>query len=429
MPLPAGTGLSRRGFLFRSGGLALSLYGAGMLAPRAFEEGIAKAMGAGDGRVLVSVFMAGGADALSMLYPAGDPAYARLRPTLKLAPEAGRPFADDERLSWHPALAPFADLHAQRKLTVFPAIGYTNADQSHFTSRHYWEVGATDATLRTGWMGRLLDAVGSPDNPLQGLSLDGALQPSLASARYPVAAVDGPATYTLTASHVSGQVEERMREALAMLGSAAPSGDRWRRAAANVARQSNRLREQLQPFSDSGIQSPVEYPSDMDSGFAGQLAGLAVMIGSGLPLKCVAISAPGGYDTHAQQPQELADGLAVTAACLAAFQRDLEARGIADRVLVHVWTEFGRRAEENGSSGTDHGAAGTGFLIGSRVRGGMVGEFPGLQAGAGLDGDGNLVATSDFRAVYAALLEQWFGVDGAQVIPDAPSFARPALVA
>jgi uncharacterized protein (DUF1501 family) len=107
-----------------------------------------------------------------------------------------------------------------------------------------------------------------------------------------------------------------------------------------------------------------------------------------------------------------------------AFQRDLEARGLADRVLITLWSEFGRRPEENGS-GTDHGAAGTAFVVGSKAKGQMVGEFPGL---AQLDDDDNLRATSDFRAMYCSLLEQWFGFDSARVIPGAASFARPALV-
>ncbi len=425
MPLPAGTGLTRRSFVVRASGLAVSIYGAALLGPRAFEEGIARAAG-GDGAVLVSIFLPGGADALSVLYPTGDPDYRRLRPMLALPESAGRAFAEDVRLRWHPALSPFADLHGEGKVTVFPAIGYTNADQSHFTSRHYWEVGATDSGLRTGWMGRYLDVAGSPDNPLQGLSLDGALQPSLASARVPVAAVDGPASYTLGATHVWGEVEARMLEALAGLGSLDAGGDAWRGAAANVAFQSNRLRQQLQPFSDNGISSPVNYPDGNGDPFPQELAGLAAMLAAGLPLRCVALSAPGGYDTHAEQPQALSDGLTLTAASIYAFQRDLEARGLADRVLVHVWTEFGRRAEENGSNGTDHGAAGTGFLIGTRASGRMVGEFPGLQSG--LDDYGNLVATSDFRAVYCSLLEQWLGFDAAQVIPSAGSFERPRLV-
>ena len=96
-------------------------------------------------------------------------------------------------------------------------------------------------------------------------------------------------------------------------------------------------------------------------------------------------------------------------------------------MLVHVWSEFGRRAEENGSAGTDHGAAGAGFLIGSRVKGQMLGEFPGLTS-SGLDDDGNLKATFDYRSVYCSLLEQWFGTDAAQIIPNAASFARPVLL-
>src|SRR4029077_3206431 len=123
---------------------------------------------------------------------------------------------------------------------------------------------------------------------------------------------------------------------------------------------------------------------------------LAEMLAAGFPIKCAAFSAPGAYDTHANQPKPLSDGLKLTADGLLAFQRDLERRGIADRVLVHVWSEFGRRAKENASLGTDHGAAGVGFLIGTRASGTMIGEFPGLANG--LDDHGNVKATSDFRS-------------------------------
>jgi uncharacterized protein (DUF1501 family) len=150
------------------------------------------------------------------------------------------------------------------------------------------------------------------------------------------------------------------------------------------------------------------------------------MLAAGLPIKCVALTAPGAYDTHAAQAAPLATGLTQTSDTLLAFQRDLEQRGIADRVLTLVWSEFGRRAGENGSAGTDHGAAGVGFLIGTRASGKLIGEYPGLQGG--LDGQGNLVPTADFRGVYASLLEQWFGQDASQIIPDAQAFARIPVV-
>jgi uncharacterized protein (DUF1501 family) len=117
----------------------------------------------------------------------------------------------------------------------------------------------------------------------------------------------------------------------------------------------------------------------------------------------------------------------VTQTCdaLLAFQRDLEARGLQDRVLVEIWSEFGRRPKENGSRGTDHGAGGCAFVIGSQASGRMVGEFPGLSR---LDSRQNLLHTSDFRSMYCSLLEQWLGQDAGPIIPGASSFARPHLV-
>ena len=421
MPAPAGTGLSRRSFVARSLGLALSVYGVGRLG--LFDEGIAAAAGAPQPPILVTVFLQGGADSLSMLYPGGDPLYLKLRP--QLAVSGGTPFAEDTRLAWHPALAPLAELHAEGKVTVLPAVGYDHPDQSHFTSRHFWEVGATDARVVTGWMGRYLDAVGAIDNPLQGLSLTGSLQPTLATSRVPVAAIDGPDQYDFWAPGVWGEVESRMLDTIGSLG-AIRSQDPAMRTAASVAAQAGRLRKQLAPFAGkTATASPVAYPQGSDA-FPKRLQGLAAMIAAGLPLRCVALEATGEYDTHAAQASALTPALTTTAASLFAFQRDLESRGVADRVLTLVWSEFGRRAQENGSGGTDHGAAGTGFLIGTHAAGQMVGEFPGLAGG--LDDDGNLRATADFRAVYASLLEQWLHFDAARIIPKAAAFPRPVLV-
>ena len=429
MPVPAGTGLSRSRFLARSAGLALAIYGGQSVLPRALEEGIAAAAAAGPQRVLVSVFLDGGADSLSMLYPDGDPLYRRLRPRLALPASAGAAFAEDERLRWHPSLAPLATLHGEGKVSVLPGVGYTGPDQSHFTSRHFWEVGATSESLRTGWLGRWLDRVGSTDNPLQGLSLESRLQPALATARVPVASIDGPDRYDFWTRGVWGDVEQRMLEAMGALGAVPTGGDPALAQATAAARQAARLRQQLLPFTPKddqpGFTSPVPYPSAEDEDFPRRLAGLAAMLGAGLPVRAVALTAPGMYDTHDDQPGELANGLKLTAESLLAFQRDLEARGLADQVLVHVWSEFGRRAKENGSNGTDHGAAGIGFLVGSRVRGSMIGEFPGL---AKLDDHGNLRATSDFRGLYAALLEEWLGADAEAIIPSARSFTRPRIL-
>ena len=424
MPLPAGTGLTRRSFVSRATGLALSVYGAASLGPRAFEQGIAAAAAQAPASdpILVSIFLSGGADALTLLAPtSAHPQYAQRRPTLALPAGQGTPLAEDPTLRFHPSLAGVAELYGEGKVSVMPAIGYDDANQSHFTSRHYWEVGEVNPWGRWGWLGRYLDRHGVADNPLQGLTLGWDLQPSLAAHDVPVATVAQPDNYDFWTPGVWGPVQDKMLDAFSDLGDP-PTGDAGLAQARSAVAATGRLRDQLAPY-QGGFTTPagVTYPN---GDFAGRLRALAAMIDGGLPLKVVAIES-GGYDTHSNQLDSLPGDLAEIGNSLRSFQRDLEARGIQDRVLVHVWSEFGRRPEENGS-GTDHGAAGTGFLIGSKAKGEMVGEFPGLAV---LDEDDNLRNTSDFRGVYCALLEQWLGVDAAPIIPNASSFTRPALVA
>jgi uncharacterized protein (DUF1501 family) len=172
---------------------------------------------------------------------------------------------------------------------------------------------------------------------------------------------------------------------------------------------------------ESGDTSPVTYPT---GDFAERLAVLAAMLHAEMPIRCASLNAVGSYETHSDEAETLNTNLGQTVAAVVAFQRDLEARKLDQRVLIQLWSEFGRRPEENGS-GTDHGAGGAAFLIGTRASGKMVGEFPGL---AKLDVNDNVVNTSDFRGMYCSLLEQWFQTEAGLVIPGAESFERPALV-
>ena len=432
MPVPAGTGLDRRRFLLGAAGGLLSVYGAERLGltNRVLGDGIASAAAGPTSPVLVSVFLAGGIDALSVLAPVNDPTYRKLRPTLAVAPSDGAPFGEDPRLRWHPTAASFAKLHDAGKMTVFPGIGYTSPDMSHFTSRHYWEVGVTETRVVTGWLGRYLDLAGNPTNPLQGLSMDGEMNPTLATARNPVAAIQKPEDFSLWLEGVWGNIFDYT------LDSAAGLGDHQRRSAdpaiaqvAEAASEVGVVRRALAPFRDkngnAAYRSPVVYPTSPDSDFPGRLAGLAAMLAAGLPLRCVAITGNDQFDTHSAQEPQFDKALSLVADSLLAFQSDLEARGIADRVLVHVWSEFGRRAEENGSKGTDHGAGGVSMLIGTRASGRMIGELPGVTR---LDENGNLIENVDFRGVYSSLLEQWFHHDAASVIPGASRFKRYSLL-
>jgi uncharacterized protein (DUF1501 family) len=434
MPIPAGTGIDRRRFLLGAAAGALTVYGAGRigLTARATGEGIAEAatLQSPSSPILVSLFLAGGIDGLSILAPVGDPLYAKLRPNLAVAQSAGTPFTEDPRLHWHPSAASLAALHNAGKVTTFPAIGYTSPDMSHFTSRHYWEVGANDARLLTGWLGRYLDVYGTAGNPLQGLSMDGEMNPTLATNRHPVAAIDQPDNFNLWLDGVWGQVFTFTLDSASRLGDAqARIRDSAVREVAQAASEVGIVRRALAPFSDASgnptYHSPVPYPTSAGSDLPQRFAGLAAMIAAGLPLRCVALTSDTQFDTHSAQAQTFDAGLKLVADSLSAFQADLEARGLADRVIVHVWSEFGRRAQENGSAGTDHGAGGVSLLIGTRASGTMVGQYPGL---ARLDANGNLIENVDFRGVYCSLLEQWFAADAAAVIPGARGFRRYSVI-
>ena len=426
MPMPAGTGLDRRTFLLASAGAALSVYGASMLSPRHFEEGIAEAAAASGPNqpVLVSIFMEGGWDALSVLAPVKEAKYKELRPTLGLAEGSGKTFTEDENLMWHPSATGLAELHGEGKVTAFPAIGYEPQDESHFTSRHYWEVGQLDTNARTGWMGRYLDLAGEPNNPLQGLSLDYSLAPALATETMPVAAVSTPADYTMWAEGLGSPVIEPALETFGALGALAapsPAYAQARAASYDTDLVLNKMASFVKSEKELGDKSAVTYPAGE---FAERLAVLAAMLHTEMPIKCASLNAVGSYDTHSNEAGTLATNLSQTVAAVVAFQRDLEARDLDQRVLIQLWSEFGRRPRENGS-GTDHGAGGNAFLIGPRASGKMVGEFPGLT---NLDENENVVRTSDFRGMYCSLLEQWFQTEAGLVIPEASSFERPVLI-
>ena len=421
MPVPAGTGLSRRSFLLRAAGTALSVYGANGVASQVLEEGIAMAQATDPApKVLVSVFLSGGIDSLSVLAPHADDRYRSLRPTLRV--ESGTPFGEDERLLWHPSAQGLADLHAAGKVTVMPAMGYASPNQSHFTSRHFYEVGALDVHARTGWLGRYLDIVGEENNAIQGLSLEYDLSPSLATSRVAVAATASPTDYRFESPGVwDNAARAAMLDSFSRLGtlpSTDPVTGQARQAQANAAI----LRSQLSALpADSGT---VTYPSS--NGLANRLRSLARMLSAGLPIRVATMNAVGGYDTHSGQAPSFTSNLRRTVDAIVAFQQDLEARGLADRVLLHLWSEFGRRPEENGSEGTDHGAAGVGFLVGTQAAPTMIGEFPGVTS---LDAQGNLRATSDFRGLYSSLTEDWLGgAAAADVVPGAASLPRYRVV-
>ena len=228
--------------------------------------------------------------------------YAALRPTLALWTERGH------RLQrGHPACAgtppprPLAQLHSEGKVSVFPAIGYTSPNQSHFTSRHFYEIGEVQVGARTGWLGRYIDRVGDDDNPLQGLSLDG--EP-LADARHGSRCRSPPIERLYQVRHVDAG-HGQLRRPTQMFGSFGNLGDLGYPATdpahmTQVAPRHRADRGACASSSHPSAATPAPSPTPTPAS-PRELSGLAALIAAGLPLSCVTVSAPGGYDTHSDQ--------------------------------------------------------------------------------------------------------------------------------
>ena len=421
--------LTRRQLIGRGVAAGLTVYGAkAMPVARMFEAAQAHAAAAPDAPILVSVFLPGGCDLLDTLVPLGvEGLYADKRRGLRLD---GVPKLGSTGLGLHPSLREgvgggIAGLFAQGQVGFMPGIDYSNPDMSHFHSRHFWETGLITQRQGPGWIGRWLDKAGSPDNPLQGITMDWSLSPLLRSASAPVAAVSSPDDAQFWIPGVWGDAYDRAMAAWADVASARPAAA-GPSAAFAAARMAKDVADRLKPYATEDDVDPlagtVVYPED--SQFAERLKHLAGLLDLPLGIRTATIQADGDFDTHDNQKTELAASLKEVSEGLAAFQADLTARGLANRVLTFVWSEFGRRVEEN-DSGTDHGAGGVAWVMGARAKGGILCDYPNLRK---LDDDGNLAVTLDFRRVYASLLEQWLGHEAEAIIPNAKAFGRLDLV-
>lgn len=421
------SGFTRRQLLARGAAAGLTYYAAKAIAPaRMLEAALAQAP---DSPVLVSVFLPGGCDLLQTLTPLDQ--QGRLNDLRRsIGATEAQALASESRLGLHASLSEGLNrgvrgLFDAGKVGFLPGIDYANPDLSHFHSRHFWETGLITQSTAPGWLGRWLDRHGSADNPLQGLSMSG-LSPVLRTGTAPVAALDSPGDAQLSFAGTWDVGADAAVGAWSRLAAEAPGGRPGPDAAKRAATLVRTVSDELAPYTqkDDGpdpLAPPVAYPK---GDLGDRLSRLAALIALPLGVRVATVETDSQFDTHNNQPKELADGLSEVSQALAAFQADLEARGIADRVLTFVWSEFGRRPESNDSQGTDHGAGGVAWVQGTRAKGGVLSDFPDLGR---LDANDNLSVTVDFRRVYCSLLEQWMGTDASEVIPQAASFGRLAV--
>lgn len=355
---------------------------------------------AGD-TVLVVCQLTGGNDGLNTVIPYANKLYYDLRPTigipdskvLKLSPEMGL----------HPGMTGLAELYQQGKVAIIQNVGYPKANRSHFKSMEIWESASPDTTLKHGWIGRHFDQqmLTHPLNPVVALGL---------STEKPLALDGKTASIPCFASladlkNMIGDPDaERMlrdiQGADAMLGSPTRAVQNASRSALDAI---SILKKQVATYNQT-----TTYANDS---FGNGFKQVAQIIATSPQTRVLYFKA-GGFDTHARQPDNHEKLLTGLGNALKNFQGEMEAIGKADKVVTVVFSEFGRRAHENASSGTDHGAAAPMFVIGSRVKGGLHGPVPDL---ANLQ-DGDVRYTQDFREVYATALDQWMGGDSGAVL-------------
>jgi uncharacterized protein (DUF1501 family) len=424
--------LTRRQMLKWGIGAGVTVYASSVLPTRhLLDAAAAEAAAAPDAPVLVSVFLPGGLDLLDTLMPLDQE--GALRDLRGGVPPAAPVALGGTSLGLHPALTRgpgggIKGLYDRGQVGFLPGIDYANPNLSHFASRGFWETGMVSQQSVSGWLGRWLDRHGSADNPLQGLTAGYSLSPTLRAVDAPVASISDAGDAQLSMWSVWGDWGEAAVQAYAALARSAPKAA-GPASAARAARLAHTVSQRLAPFRRQGddapdpLAGPVAYPADNDT--ADRLKVLAGLIAQPLGIRVATVDADGEFDTHEGQAATLERDLGAVGEALAAFQADLEARGVADRVLTFVWSEFGRRPMANRSAGTDHGAGGVAWVQGPRALGGILTEYPSL---GDLDSEKNLKVTVDFRRVYGSLLGQWLQTDPAEVIPGAAQFGQVGLV-
>ena len=365
------------------------------------------------GRILVVVQLDGGNDGLNTVVPYRDDEYRKRRP--KLAIPAGEVKKIDDRVGLHPSLEPFSKLLEQQRLAIVQSVGYPNPNRSHFDSMAIWQTARTDR----GQGGARLAGPGDRPSPRAARATRRACTSTRRSrcrGRSRAAGRSIPSLARLEqfrrrlgvpeGADAAAQIEALDRLARQDRGEPGSLLQFVERCSLITYASSARL-ERLQQDQASAARS--SYPEFY--GLARRLRLIAQLIKAGLSTS-IYYTHLDGFDTHSGQLQQHASLLRELGASLEAFLDDLEKSGESDRVLVLVFSEFGRRLGENGSGGTDHGTAAPVFLLGQPVKAGLHGPYPDLTR---LE-DGDPIHAVDFRRVYATLLDRWLGVPHRDVL-------------
>jgi len=329
-------------------------------------------------QILVVIHLAGGNDGLNTVIPYADDNYYRLRPSIAISPT--RALKLNKSFGLHPACAGLHNLYGDGQLAIIQNVGYEKFHRTHFGSSRIWSTASVENnSIQTGWLGRYLDI----------------RKQSPAGKSSPVAihfSSQTPLALMAKQDHRIAKFDP-MNQSFSFASDTTVSSTLGEHGLLQFVRNDS---------------SSENYPS---SPFAANLRATAQMIGNGLPAQIYHLTL-NGFDTHSHQATPHANRLQEFSESLATFQADLHNRQVDQKVLTVAFSEFGRRASENTTRGTDHGTAGPMFILGSAIKGGIYGTAPSLEIAPYED----LVPTTDFRQVYVTLLEDWLHTPAALVL-------------
>jgi uncharacterized protein (DUF1501 family) len=401
--------MNRRHFLQRSAGLVAL----GAAPPAFLSRAIAADKQDSDQRILVIVQLAGGNDGVNTVIPWADDAYHKARPSLAFKKDAVLKI--DDHLGLHPQMSGLKSLYDEGVLSILQGVGYPQPNRSHFRSMDIWNTAHPEAEMTgDGWLGRALDSSAAKfagKVPALALGMDN-LPLALVAPRTNVPSIRSLDDYQLRFS--GGDEKLKQAQARKLAEGKERSGEA---ASEPTSNDLSFIRQSLGTAIDSAArlkevaasyQPAADYPKTQ---LAANLKTVAQLIAGELGTRIFFVSL-GGFDTHSRQAGSHSALLAELSGAVAAFFKDLRGHKLADRVMLATYSEFGRRLKENGSLGTDHGAASQMFVVSDAHKGGIIGAHPSLTD---LD-DGDPKHHTDFRSVYATLLDRWLHIPSEPVL-------------
>ena len=366
--------------------------------------------GNGRDRVLVVLSLSGGNDFLNTVIPYNSSVYRDYRPTLGIPEEQILPLNKD--VGYHPSMTEMKDFSDEGKVAIVQGVGYPHPSRSHFRSMDIWHTCEPDKIGAEGWLGRTIrDLDPKTENVLTGVNFGRGLPRALVAPGIPVASVGNLDTYgVLTGIDGQDQRAEALEVFSRMYAPAVGSGP---------------VMDYIWETGRSALEgadilktAPANYSSTVEYGnnpIAQGIKSIAQVHFAELGTRILYTTSPyNSFDTHANQAGAHARLWRDVSQGVADFYQDLREHNRGDEVLLFMFSEFGRRARDNGG-GTDHGTGGACWIIGDTVKGGLYGEYPSLKQGDLEDG-GDLLHNVDFRSVYATILEKWLGLDSKPLI-------------